>query len=60
MKALAKMEKLEFCVNDLDLRIEVLEAKCCSQDKSTGELKQVRLLSIKNLKTTRLCLVEKP
>ena len=39
MKPLAKMEKLESRVSDLDLRIEVLEAKCRSQGKSTGELK---------------------
>ena len=38
-KTLAKLEKLETRVNDLDLRVETLEAKCRGHDKSVGEVK---------------------
>ena len=39
MKTLVKLQKLETCVNDLDLRVETLEAKCRGHDKSIGEVK---------------------
>ena len=35
-KTLAKLEKLETRVNDLDLRLETLEAKYRGRDKSIG------------------------
>ena len=38
-KTLAKLENLEAHVNDLDVKLETLELKCRSQDKSIGELK---------------------
>ena len=38
-KTLAKLEKLERHVNDLDIRFETLEAKCRGHDKSIGEIK---------------------
>ena len=38
-KTLAKLEKLVTHVNDLDLRVETLEAKCCGHDKAIGEMK---------------------
>ena len=38
-KSLAKLEKLETRVNDLDLKVETLEAKCRGHDKSLGEVK---------------------
>ena len=38
-KTLAKLENLEAHVNDLDVKLETLEAKSRNQDKSTGELK---------------------
>ena len=41
-KTLAKLEKLETRVNDLDLRLKNLEAKCRGHDKSIGGVKASR------------------
>ena len=58
-KSLAKLERQETRVNDLDLKVEILEVKCRGHDHSV-RLKQVRNSLTNNSNKTRSYPMPKP